>query len=323
MRFKLIGKGIGVVMGLALFVSCSNTAVKPDAKGVKLAFVTNNPSNFWALARKGTEAADKELQNAEVEFQIADGTAGDQRRIVDDLLTKGVMGIAISPVDPANQTQMINDAAQKAVVITQDSDAPNTNRMAYIGTDNLASGKQAGELIKKALPDGGKIVLFVGKKDAQNARDRYEGIQQALAGTKIQILDVKTDDSDEVRAKGNAADMIVRYPDVAALIGLWAYNGPAIVSALKEAKKLGKIQVVCFDDDPATIAAIMDGSVFGTIVQQPYEFGYQAVLLMNSIIAGDKSGIPPTKQRFIPTLAVTKVNVNDYSDRISKLRGGN
>jgi ribose transport system substrate-binding protein len=323
MRLNSIVKSVLVSTALLLFASCGNSANKTEAKKVKLAFVTNNPSNFWALARKGTEAADKELENAEVEFQIADGTAADQRRIVDNLLTKGVMGIALSPVDPANQTQMINDIAQKAVVITQDSDAPDTNRMAYIGTDNLASGKQAGELIKKALPDGGKIVLFVGKKDAQNARDRYEGIKQAIAGTRIQILDLKTDDSDEVRAKENAADMIVRYPDVAALVGLWAYNGPAIVSALKEAKKLGKIQVVCFDDDPATIAAIMDGSVFGTIVQQPYEFGYQAVLLMNSIIAGDKSGIPPTKQRFIPTLAVTKMNVNDYSDRISKLKGGN
>jgi ribose transport system substrate-binding protein len=323
MRFNLISKGIVGATVLVLLASCTNSTNKSDAKKVKLAFVTNNASNFWALARKGTEAADKELENAEVEFQIADGTAGDQRRIVDDLLTKGVMGIAISPIDPANQTQMINDAAQKAVVITQDSDAPNSNRLAYIGTDNLASGKQAGELIKKALPDGGKIVLFVGKIDAQNAKDRYEGIKQAIAGTKIQILDLKTDGSDEVRAKENAADTIVRYPDVAALIGLYAYNGPAIVSALKEAKKLGKIQVVCFDDDPATVAAIMDGSVFGTIVQQPYEFGYQAVLLMNSVIAGDKSGIPPTKQRFIPTLAVTKVNVNDYSDRISKLKGGN
>jgi ribose transport system substrate-binding protein len=323
MRLDRILKIIAVAMGLLLFTSCSSASNKTESKKVKLAFVTNNPSNFWTLARKGTEAADKELDNAEVEFQIADGTAADQRRIVDNLLTKGVMGIALSPVDPANQTQMINDMAQKVVVLTQDSDAPDTNRMAYIGTDNLASGKQAGELIKKALPDGGKIVLFVGRKDAQNAKERYEGIQQAIAGTKIQILDVKTDDADEVRAKANVADTIVRYPDVSALIGLWAYNGPAIVSALKEAKKLGKIQVVCFDDDPATVAAIMDGSVFGTIVQQPYEFGYQAVHLMNSIIAGDKSGIPSTKQRFIPTLAVTKVNVNDYSDRISKLRGGN
>ncbi len=310
-------------MGVLLLASCGNTSNKTEAKRVKLAFVTNNPSNFWVLARKGTEAADKELENAEVEFQIADGTAADQRRIVDNLITKGVMGIALSPVDPANQTQMINDMAQKVVVITQDSDAPDTNRMAYIGTNNLDSGKQAGDLIKKALPNGGKIVMFVGKKDAQNAKERIEGIQQAIAGTKIQILDIKTDDADEVRAKANAADSIVRYPDAAAFIGLWAYNGPAIVSALKEAKKLGKIQVVCFDDDPATIAAIMDGSVFGTIVQQPYEFGFQAVHLMNSIIAGDKSGIPASKQRFIPTLTVTKMNVNDYSDRISKLRADN
>ena len=324
MRLDRISKSIAFAMAVLLLASsCGNSSNKTEAKKVKLAFVTNNPSNFWVLARKGTEAADKELENAEVEFQIADGTAADQRRIVDNLITKGVMGIALSPVDPANQTQMINDMAQKVVVLTQDSDAPNTNRMAYIGTDNLASGKQAGDLIKKALPDGGKIVLFVGRKDAQNAKERLEGIQQAIAGTKIQILDVKTDDADEVRAKENAADMIVRYPDVSALIGLWAYNGPAIVSALKEAKKLGKIQVVCFDDDPATIAAIMDGSVFGTIVQQPYEFGYQAVHLMNSIIAGDKSGIPASKQRFIPTLAVTKMNVNDYSDRVSKLRVDN
>src|SRR5204863_3672715 len=142
--------------------------------------------------------------------------------------------------------QMINDVAQKAVVITQDSDAPATERMAYIGTDNTAAGRQAGELIKQALPNGGKIMVFVGKKDAQNAKERFEGIKQALEGTKIQIIDLKTDDSDQVRAKANAADSIVRYPDAAAFVGLWAYNGPAIVSALKEAGKLSKVQVVCF-----------------------------------------------------------------------------
>lgn len=133
---------------------------------------------------------------------------------------------------------------------------------------------------------------------------------------------MKTDDTDQVRAKANAADTIVKYPDIAAMVGLWNYNGPAILSALKEAKKTGKIKVVCFDDDPATIAGIMDGTIYGTIVQQPYEFGYQSIQLMSKILAGDKSGIPPGKQRFIDTLAVTKSNVNDYSDRISKLKTG-
>ena len=322
MRLNSIWKHALIAVAILAISACSNSGNKTDTKKLKLAFVTNTPADFWTMARKGTEAADKELDNVDVEFQIADGTAADQRRIVDDLLTKGVTGIAISPVDPANQTQMINDIAQKGVVITQDSDAPASNRMAYIGTDNIAAGKQAGELIKAVLPNGGKIMLFVGKKDAQNAKERYEGIQQAIAGTKIQIIDVKTDDADQVRAKANAADTIVKYPDVAALIGLWGYNGPAIISALKEAKKVGKIQVVCFDDDPATVAAIMDGSVYGTIVQQPYEFGYQAIHLMSKILAGDKSDIPANKMRIIPTLAVTKANVNDYSDRISKLRVG-
>jgi ribose transport system substrate-binding protein len=324
MRFRAGLKCLtfAALLPLVTIAGCSGASNKTETKKVKLAFVTNTNADFWTMARKGTEAAGKELHNVDVEFQIADGTAADQRRIVDDLLTKGVSGIAISPVDPANQTQMLNEMAQKAVVITQDSDAPASNRMAYIGTDNIAAGKQAGELIRDALPNGGSIMLFVGKIDAQNAKERAEGIRQILAGTKIQILDVKTDDGDQVRAKANAADTIVKHPEVAALIGLWGYNGPAIISALKDAKKLNKIQVVCFDDDPQTIAGIMDGSVHGTIVQQPYEFGYQAIQLMDRILLGDKSDIPPTKQRFIPTLAVTKANVNDYSDRINKLQNG-
>jgi ribose transport system substrate-binding protein len=316
-RYKLFTVAISVLS----ISACSSS--KPEASPVKLAFVTNNEADFWTMARKGTEAAAKELPNATVEFRLADGTAAEQRRIVDDLLTKGVRGIAISPVDPANQTQMINDIAKKGVIITQDSDAPGSDRMAYIGTDNVAAGRQAGSLLKQALPRGGKIMLFVGKNDVQNARERFEGIQKEIAGSKIEILDVKTDDTDQVRAKANAADTIVKHPDIAAMVGLWSYNGPAIVSALKDAGKTGKIQVVCFDDDPATIAGIMDGTIYGTVVQQPYEFGYQAVLLMNQIIGGDKHGIPPTKQRFIPTLAVTKQNLSDYSSQINKLKGAN
>src|SRR5205807_1718615 len=91
------------------------------SKKLRLAFVTNNASDFWTIARRGTDKADGELDNVEVEFRIsADGTAADQKRIVHDLLAKGINGMAISPVDPANQTQMINDAARSILVITQD-----------------------------------------------------------------------------------------------------------------------------------------------------------------------------------------------------------
>jgi ribose transport system substrate-binding protein len=291
-------------------------------KKLRLAFVTNNASDFWTIARRGTEKADQELDNVDVEFRIAsDGTAAEQKRIVDDLLAKGIDGMAISPVDPANQTQMINDAAKRILVITQDSDAPQSDRTCYIGTDNRAAGRQAGELIKSSLPQGGKIMVFVGKADAQNARERLEGVKEALQGTKVEIIDVRTDDADRVRAKSNAADTIVKYPDVAAMIGLWAYNGPAILSAVKDAGKAGQIKIIAFDEEDDTLKGIKDGSIEGTIVQQPYQFGYQSVKTMAQIIGGDRSMIPAAKQIFVPTRVIKKDNVDDFIKEINQLRG--
>ena len=294
----------------------------PVAQPVTLAFVTNNSADFWTIARRGVEKADEELPEVVTEFRItSDGTAGEQKRIVDDLLTKGVRGIAISPVDPENQTALIDGAAAQALVFTQDSDAPKSARVCYIGTDNLAAGRQAGTLIREALPDGGRIMLFVGRLDARNAQERIQGIKEAIAGSSVEVIDVRTDDVDGVRAKSNAADTMVRYPDVKALVGLWAYNGPAILNAVKDAGKVGKVQVVAFDEDDATLAGIRDGAIYGTIVQQPYEFGYQAITLMARALKGDTSFVPANKQIIVPTMVVNKGNVAEFSKRIDALRG--
>ncbi len=290
--------------------------------GRRLAFVTNNASDFWTIARKGTEKADAELNDVTVEFKIpSDGTAAEQKRLVDDLLAKGVDGIAISPVDPDNQTQMINETAGKVLVVTQDSDAPSSNRAFYVGTNNVEAGKQAGQLIKEALPNGGKIMLFVGKLDARNAQERSQGIKEVLQGTNIQIIDTRTDDTDRVRAKSNVADTLVKYPDVAALVGLWSYNGPAIVNAVREANKVGQIKIVAFDEEDETLAGVKDGSIFATVVQQPYEFGYQAIKLMNQYLGGDKSVVPATKQVFVPTLVIKQAEVDAFTQKINQLRG--
>ncbi len=288
----------------------------------RLAFVPNNASDFWIIARKGTEKAEKEIPGIRVEFRIpADGTAAEQQRIVDDLLAKGIHGIAISPVDPANQAAMLNRAAEQAVVVTQDSDAPNSNRVCYIGTDNVAAGRQAGELLKEALPQGGKVMVFVGVLDAANAQQRYQGLKEAVAGSNIQILDVRTDNTERVRAKANAADTLVNNPDIAGMVGLWSYNGPAILNAVKEANKVDKVKIIAFDEEDETLAGVRDGAIYATVVQQPFEFGYQTMALMAKILNGDKSGIPASKQIFVPTIAVKKANVEEFTRNINQLRG--
>ena len=310
-------------------LACVSTGCRPGttngaktSRTIKLAFVTNNAADFWTVARRGVEKADAELADVETEFRLtSDGTAAEQQRIVDDLLTKGVDGIAISPVDPANQVAMIDSAARQAVVFTQDSDAPQSQRTLYIGTDNLAAGRQAGQLIRDAIPEGGNVMLFVGKLDAQNARERVQGIRDALAGSNIRILDVRTDDVDDVRAKANAADTLVRYPDVKGLGGLWSYNGPAILNAVRDAGKVGKVKIIAFDEADETLAGISAGAIEATVVQQPYEFGYQAIHKMAQAARGDRSFIPASKQIIVPTLVVNRANVEAFTKQINELRG--
>ena len=309
---------------LTLFISCQPSGTNREAAGTKhkLAFVTNNPSEFWTIARKGTEKAAKEIPDIQVEFRIpAGGTAAEQQSIIDDLLANGFKGIAISPVDPKNQTGMLNRVASQAVVVTQDSDAPDSNRMCYIGTDNVAAGRQAGQLLKEALPQGGKIMVFVGVLDAANAQQRFQGLKEAIAGSNITIIDVRTDNTDRVRAKSNASDTIVNNADIAGMVGLWSYNGPAILSAVREANKVDKIKIVAFDEEDETLNGVKDGAIYATVVQQPFEFGYQSMALMAKVLNGDKSQIPASKQIFVPTLAIKKADVEEFTKKINSLRG--
>jgi ribose transport system substrate-binding protein len=307
-----------VCVCLLLASSCSSGGGSTK----KLAFVTNNAADFWTIARKGCEKADSELADVSVEFRIpSDGTAAEQKRILDDLLAKGIDGIAISPVDPDNQTQLLNDVAKQTLVFTHDSDAPNSDRACYVGTDNVAAGRQAAALIKEALPQGGSIMIFVGKLDARNAQERLQGIKEALQGSNIQILDVRTDDTDRVRAKSNVSETLVRYPDIAGLVGLWSYNGPAILNATRDAGKLNQVKIICFDEEDETLAGVKDGSIYGTVVQQPFEFGYRAITMMAKALAGDRSEIPASKQVFVPTLIIKRDNVEEFTTRINQLRG--
>lgn len=255
-----------VLLALVLTGGCGKSDSGGGVTGVrklKLAFVPNTAANFWTIARRGTEEAEKELGNVEVMFRIpATGSAAEQQQILDDLLAGGIDGIAVSPVDPPNQTAALNQIAAKTLLITHDSDAPASKRVCYIGTDNVAAGVAAGKLIKEALPDGGQIMVFVGKLDAQNAKERLAGIKQELAGSKVEVLDVRTDDTDTVRAQKNVEDTLVKYPQIAGLVGLWSYNGPAILNAVKDGGKAGKVKIVCFDEEQDVLNGIAAGLVY-------------------------------------------------------------
>jgi ribose transport system substrate-binding protein len=307
---------------LSLSVSCASPSKPP--KAVKtVAFITNSTSDFWKVARKGCEKADAELPDVTVAFKTTNtGTIEEQNGLIRQALDRDdADAIAISPVDPGSQKKVINDAAKRTFVMTQDSDAPDTDRSVYLGADNRAAGRQAGELIKQALPQGGKIMVFVGKREVQNAQERFEGLKESLQGSKVEIVDLMTDDANPINARDNAYEALKKNPDLAGMVGLWSYNGPAIVQALRPGGRLDKVKIVCFDDERETLAAIKEGAIFGTVAQQPFEYGYQAVKTAAQFLRGDRSAIPGNKMILVPTVVIQRNNVDDYSKKLDQLLG--
>ncbi len=154
-------------------------------------------------------------------------------------------------------------------------------------------------------------MMFVGTMDADNARERAEGIKESIKGTKIEIVDIRTDGVDFAKAKSNVQDALAK-GGIDCLVGLYSYNTPQIYTAVKEAGKAGKVKIVGFDEDVQTLRGIADGTVQSTIVQQPFEFGYQSMTDLVKVIEGDKSFIPANKLIIIPTRVIDKSNVDGF-----------
>jgi ribose transport system substrate-binding protein len=90
---------------------------------------------------------------------------------------------------------------------------------------------------------------------------------------------------------------------------------------VREANKVGQVKIIAFDEEDETLAGVKDGAIYATVVQQPYEFGYQAIKLMHQALNGDTSIIPPSKQVFVPTLIIKREGVDEFIKKINQLRG--
>ena len=186
------------------------------------------------------------------------GTPEEQNQIVENLASQGYHAIAVSAVAPNDQVPMLNRVAAKTALITFDSDAPASNRLLYIGTNNYEAGRVLGGEIVKLLPSGGNMAVFVGTLSADNAAQRFKGIQDAVAGRKIVVVDRREDGTDRAKARSNVEDIVNAHRDLNLVAGLWSYNGPAIAAAIESLGKKGKVLAAVFDEEAGTLQAIAE-----------------------------------------------------------------
>jgi ribose transport system substrate-binding protein len=286
-----------------------------------LAFVVNIAADFWKAAEAGMKKAQGELPDYQLVFKYPDqSTVAIQDGILNDLVTAGVKGIMVSAIDP-NATDFLNKIAGETAFFTTDSDASQSKRIAYVGSSNESLGEQAGQIAKEAMPKGGKCMGFVGHLEAANFTERRDGFNKGVAGANITLVDTRSDGGDQTAAKKNVEDVLVANPDITCMVGFYSYSTPAIYQALKNADKLGKITVIAFDDDPITLGGVKEGSVAGTVVQQPFEWAYQGFKLMAAYLKGDKSGIPAGGQIIVPGKILHAADVDAYAANLKALAG--
>jgi ribose transport system substrate-binding protein len=319
-------------IALAVAVACSPKTSSDGGDGdATIAYVTNGIDQFWDLCAAGVRQAEEEF-GVKCEIHMPPKGVVDQKSIMETLLAKGIKGIAVSPIDAENQTPFLNELAKQTVLITHDADAPKSDRQVYIGTDNYKAGRALGQLVKEAIPDGGEVMIFVGRLEQFNARQRRQGVIDELLdrphqtlgqvkfdevakvfkGDKYTVLDTRTDNMAEDVAKANAEDAITKYKDLACMVGLFNYNPPKCIEAIKEAGKLGQIKVCGFDEADGLLQAIKDGNAHGTISQQPWKYGYQSVRVLKALLDGDTSVIPDNKFIDVGFKVVTKANIDEF-----------
>jgi ribose transport system substrate-binding protein len=235
----------------------------------------------------------RDVNNASAEGQI--------ERLRQYATQDDVAGIAISVIQADNQSiaeEMRKLRAKGVKLITVDGDVNRESfrdaRSYYIGTDNTVGGRTLGTATRalleaKGLKEGG-YVQFAGFTDNDNARARMNGFKEAV-GAGFREVDRMADEMDLSKARDNVRAALVNHPDLVALVGIWAYNAPAIAEVTQERGVRDRVTIVTFDAQAAALNHMADGRIDAMVVQNPFEMGIQTVRLLLAMHAGDEATI--------------------------------
>ncbi len=309
----------GVACLLALVPACGN---KAGSGRIKVAIITNMTADFWTICEAGAKKGAADFDVDLVFRQPKNNTVSDQMEVVEAVRKLGITGMAVSVINPKEQTADLARIAKEVTLITMDNDAPDSGRLCYVGVNNYEAGKEAGRMAKRAMPNGGTVALFIGNTTSDNSKDRIAGVLTELAGEDVRAAVAEgkfqesygayklhrsqplTDEGKEDKALSNASDTLEQLkntPNVA-LVGLYAYNPKTILEAARSKGLVGKVKIIAFDEDLVTLDGIAKGEIEGSITQDPYNYGYESVKWLAHIARGkDKAELPqkPTPYRVI------------------------
>lgn len=317
---------------LVVSISCLSLAFQGERRvPVTIAGIGKSIHAYWREVELGMKKGAQELKGCQVHWFVPPKEdVRVQVSTMESFIARGVDGIAIGPSNPEAIKSAVQVALKRGIkVITFDTDAPDSGRLLYVGTDNERAGFEAGKVMVQLLKGEGKVAICTGSLTALNSIQRMEGFRRALKGTKITVVEVYNDREDRASALSNAQAALQKYPDLKGFYGVYAFNGPACAEAVKMAGKAGKVVIVCFDATAEHLKLIREGVISATVAQRPYRMGYLASQILYQMVT---EGVPsalkkwkmdrlPIEKRHLDTGidVVTKEGLSSYRKRLLDL----
>lgn len=305
-----------------------NASPRVSSEPMRVAIVTGGNGPYWQLVRNGAEAAAADI-DAELNVLMPDDedVAG-QTKLLTSLGQQDLTGLGVSPLDAEGQTRLINRFTDKMVVVTLDSDAPLSERRTYVGASNIAAGRKAAELLQEAVPTGGPIAVLMANDTKQNNRDRKEGFEDELngaaAGTEavpeFEIVAFVMDHGSREQGQTKLAEVLDQHDDLVAVVGMNARHGGVMLDVLAESDRQD-VKIIAFDAEQATLDGIASGQIYASVAQDPYQFGYEAVRVIQNMRNRDEASLPLPGAGgvwSVPTTIVKQDNLDQFREALDK-----
>lgn len=242
---------------------------------------------YWEMIEKGAEKA-AEKYGMDIEFTgPVRNNMDEQIHLLEKAIAARVDGIIVQGLNGERFTPVIDKAVQRGIpVVTIDTDAPDSKRLAYVGTDNEAAGESMGCFVANTTGGSGKIGVIIGSELAENQLQRLLGLKNIVKQyTDLEIVDVRSSNISHMEAIQQAAGMLKAHPDISIMVGTSATDALGVLQAAKSLKR-DSLTIIGFDNQEETLDAILRGEIKATIAQQPFLMGDTAVKLLHEHFEG-------------------------------------
>ena len=243
-----------------------------------------------------------------------------QNEMIEKAISNKVDAIVLSAINYYKSVDSVEKAVRKGIkVVTIDSDVGSQQVSMFIGTDNVAAGKQAGAAAQNSRKKNEKLYIGLVNYDAatDNGFKREQGFRDYIANVdNAEIVGAINVQSDVISAEQGTVQMLKEHPEINVLVGFNELMTLGIGNAMKNLSLSGKISAIGFDTNVESVGMLETGEMSALIVQNPFAIGYLGVKNAADIVNGK---LPSNERLDETTNVITVTKDNMFNDDVQKV----